>query len=82
MDGAKLVASLLAPHFKLGIKQCPTIDKGKQEIERIPHAIAVGSFMYAMVCVRPYIAHAIGTVNCFLFINPGKEHWNSMKNGL
>ena len=74
MDEAKPGASLPAPHFKLSIKQCPTIDEGKQEIERIPHAIAIGSFMYAMVCSKPYIAHAVGTVNCFLFINPGKEH--------
>ena len=34
--------------------------------------------MYAMVCIRPDIAHAIGTVIRFLS-NPGREHWNAVK---
>ena len=72
-DEAKPVTSPLAPHFKLSIKQRPTTDKEKQEMERVPYASVVGSLMYAMVCTRPDIAHTVGTVNHFLS-NPSKEH--------
>ena len=34
--------------------------------------------MYAMVCTRPDIAYAVGTVSRFLS-NPGREHWNAVK---
>ena len=34
--------------------------------------------MYAMVCTRPYIAHAVGIVTRFL-ANPGKGHWEAVK---
>ncbi|CAN0875048.1 Retrovirus-related Pol polyprotein from transposon TNT 1-94, partial [Linum grandiflorum] len=34
--------------------------------------------MYAMVCTRPDIAHAVGVVSRFLS-NPGKEHWAAVK---
>ena len=34
--------------------------------------------MYAMVCTRPDIAHAVGVVSRFLS-NPGKEHWEGVK---
>ncbi|CAN0898839.1 Retrovirus-related Pol polyprotein from transposon TNT 1-94 [Linum grandiflorum] len=34
--------------------------------------------MYAMVCTRPDIAHAVGLVSRFLS-NPGKTHWEAVK---
>ncbi|KAL9254347.1 Retrovirus-related Pol polyprotein from transposon TNT 1-94-like protein [Drosera capensis] len=34
--------------------------------------------MYAMVCTRPDIAHAVGVVSRFLS-NPGKQHWEAVK---
>jgi len=34
--------------------------------------------MYAMVCTRPDIAHAVGVVSRFLS-NSGKEHWEGVK---
>ena len=39
----------------------------------VPYASAVGSLMYAMVCTRPDIAHAVRVVSRFLS-NLGKEH--------
>ena len=44
----------------------------------IPYSSAVGSLIYAMVCTRLDIAHAIGVVNRFL-ANLGKEHWEVVK---
>ena len=34
--------------------------------------------MYAMVCTRPDISHAVGTVSRYMH-NPGKEHWQAVK---
>ena len=34
--------------------------------------------MYAMVCTRPDIAHAVGVLSRFMS-NLGKEHWTTVK---
>ena len=44
----------------------------------VPYASAVGSFMYAMVCTRPNIVHAVGVFSRYM-ANPGKEHWEAVK---
>uniref|UniRef100_A0A2N9EJV5 PGG domain-containing protein n=1 Tax=Fagus sylvatica TaxID=28930 RepID=A0A2N9EJV5_FAGSY len=41
-------------------------------------ASAIGSLMYAMVCTRPDIAHAVGVVSRYMS-NPGKQHWEAVK---
>ena len=70
---AKAVCSPLAGHLKLSSKQCPTSEKDMKEMSKVPYASAVGSLMYAMVCTRPDIAHAVGVVSQFL-TNRRKEH--------
>jgi hypothetical protein len=42
------------------------------------YASAVGSLMYAMVCTRPNIAHAMGVLSRYMS-KPGKEHWTTVK---
>ena len=44
----------------------------------VPYASAVGSLMYAMLCTRQNISHAVGVLRRFMS-NPGKEHWTSVK---
>ena len=78
MSKAKAVCSPLAGHFKLSSKQCPTSEKDMKEMGKVPYASAVGSLMYAMVCTRSDIAHAVGVVSRFLS-NPGKEHREAVK---
>ena len=78
MDKAKAVSTPLGAHFKLSMKQCPPTDAQENDMEKFPYASAVGSLMYAMVCTRPDIAHAVGVVSRFMS-NPGKEHWNAVK---
>ena len=51
MDKEKHVNCPLAGHFKLSSSQCPTSDEEKHEMQKIPYASAVGSLMYAMVCI-------------------------------
>jgi len=78
MEKTKAVSCPLANHFRLSTKQSPSTDDERRKMERIPYASAVGSLMYAMVCTRPDIAHAVGVVSRFLS-NPGKEHWDAVK---
>jgi hypothetical protein len=47
-------------------------------MSRVPYSLAVGSLMYAMVCTRPDIAHAVGVVSMYMN-NTGKEHWEAVK---
>ncbi len=60
------------------MKQCPSSDDEKEDMKKVPYASAVGSLMYAMVCTRPDIAHAVGFVSRFLS-NAGREHLNAVK---
>lgn len=71
MSKAKPVTTPLAGQSALSTNQCPTSEKDKEEMKKVPYASAVGSLMYAMVCTRPDIAHAVGVVSRFLS-NPGK----------
>nr|GEW73389.1 retrovirus-related Pol polyprotein from transposon TNT 1-94 [Tanacetum cinerariifolium] len=66
MDKAKVVSSPLTPNFKLTDKDCPSSKKNIEKMDRVPYASAVGSLMYAMVCTRPDLAHAVGVVSRFL----------------
>ncbi|XP_057541678.1 secreted RxLR effector protein 161-like [Amaranthus tricolor] len=47
-------------------------------MSRVPYASAVGSLMYAMVCTRSDLAHAVSVVSRFMS-QPGKEHWQAVK---
>ena len=47
-------------------------------MHHVPYASTVGGLMYAMVCTRPDIAHAISTVSIFMS-NPGRPHWEAVK---
>ena len=47
-------------------------------MSKVSYASAVGRLMYAIVCTRPDIAHAVGVVSRYMN-NPGKEHWMVVK---
>eukprot|EP00253_Pinus_taeda_P026673 PITA_26673 len=59
---------------KLSAEQCPKTQEEEEDMSRVPYASAVGSLMYAMVCTRPDIAHAVRVLSMFMS-KPGKEHW-------
>ena len=40
---------------------------------KVPYSNAVGSLMYAMICTRLDLAHAVSVVSRYM-ANPGKEH--------
>jgi hypothetical protein len=47
-------------------------------MSHVSYASAVGNLMYAMVCTRQVIAHAIGVLSRYMS-KPGKEHWTTVK---
>ena len=47
-------------------------------MSRVLYSSTIGSLMYAMVCTRPDIAHAVGVVRRYMN-NIGKEHWEEIK---
>ena len=68
----------LASHFKLSSILCPSSVEEKDYMSHVPYANSVGCLMYAMVCTRPDISHAVGVVSKYME-NPGKEHSNAVK---
>jgi hypothetical protein len=78
MQNAKPVSTPLANHFKLTKEMCPKTQEEIEYMSSVSYSSAVGSLMYAMVCTRQDIAHAVGVVSRYMN-NPGKEHWEVVK---
>ncbi|PON33692.1 hypothetical protein PanWU01x14_350640, partial [Parasponia andersonii] len=78
MNGAKPVSTPLASHFKLTKEQSPSTEQERAYMAKVPYSSAIGSLMYAMVCTRPDIAHAVGVVSRYMS-NLGKQHWEAVK---
>ena len=68
--------------FRHGIhlskKMCPSTPEEIERMSKIPYASAIGSLMYAMLCTRPDIAHAVSVTSRYQS-NPCEEHWTSVK---
>ncbi|XP_062093771.1 secreted RxLR effector protein 161-like [Humulus lupulus] len=47
----------------LSKKKSPQNPQEEEEMKQIPYAFVVGSLMYAMLCTRPDICHAVGVVS-------------------
>ncbi|XP_071920611.1 secreted RxLR effector protein 161-like [Coffea arabica] len=63
---------------KFSLEQCPKNAFEEKEMQKIPYASAVGSLMYAQVCMRPDIAYITGMLGRYLS-NPGLDHWKVIK---
>src|ERR1700686_2428209 len=78
MQDSKLVKVPIPVGVKLSVEQCPKTQEEEEDMSCVPYASAVDSLMYAMVCTRPNIAHAVGVLSRFMS-KPGKEHWAVVK---
>ncbi|KAK3042297.1 hypothetical protein RJ639_001892 [Escallonia herrerae] len=78
MLNAKPVSTPLGAHFQLSSQLCPSTKEDVEYMSRVPYANAVGCLMYAMVCTRPDISHAVSMVSRYMG-NPGKKHWDAVK---
>ena len=63
---------------KFSLKQCPSNDLERNEMQKIPYASIVGSLMYAQVCTRSDIAFIVGVLGRYLS-DPGVQHWKAAK---
>uniref|UniRef100_A0A2N9HDQ7 Reverse transcriptase Ty1/copia-type domain-containing protein n=1 Tax=Fagus sylvatica TaxID=28930 RepID=A0A2N9HDQ7_FAGSY len=78
MDKAKPISTPLGSHFRLTMDQSPKTEQEQAYMSKVSYTSAIGSLMYAMVCTRPDIAHAVGVVSRYMS-NPGKQHWEAIK---
>ena len=59
--------------------QSPATAEEREIMDKVPYALAIGSIMYAMLCTRPDVAHAISLTSRYQS-DPGSEHWIAVKN--
>ncbi|CAH9133567.1 unnamed protein product [Cuscuta epithymum] len=78
MQDAKPENVPLGSHFKLSKEDSPKNNEERVQMQNITYASTIGIIMYAMVCTRPNIAHAVGVVSRFMG-DPGKRHWEAVK---
>ena len=78
MSQAKSVSTPLATHFRLSTSSGPVDIEEERYMSTVPYACAVGNLMYAIVCTRPDIAHAVSVVSRFMS-KSGKEHWKTVQ---
>jgi transposase InsO family protein len=78
MSNAKPIDTPSAANVHLSVDHAPKSIEEREYMSRVPYSNAVGSLMYAMVCTRPDIAHAVSVVSRFMG-TPGKEHWKAVK---
>ena len=66
MNETKPMSTTLGSHFKLSKEQSPKTEEERDHMSKVPYASAIGSLMYAMVCTRPDIAHAVEVMSRFM----------------
>ena len=78
MNEPKPISTPLGSHFKLSKEQSSKTEEEMDHMSKMPYTSAIGCLMYAMVCTRPNIAHAVGVVSRFMS-RSGKQHWEAVK---
>ena len=53
-------------HLKLTKDMCPKTQEEEDKMSKVPYASTNGRLMYSMVCIRPYIAHAVGVISRYM----------------
>ncbi|NDX61125.1 hypothetical protein G3N22_19985 [Acinetobacter baumannii] len=56
----------------------PSSKEERETMSRVPYASAIGSIMYAMLCTRLDVAHALSITSRFQQ-DPGVKHWTAVK---
>ena len=63
---------------KFNERQCPKNDLEREQMQKIPYALAVGSLIYTQTCTRPDISFAVGMLGRYQS-NLSMEHWKAAK---
>ena len=77
MQNANPISTPLDIRLKLSMEMCPKTHEEIEYMSKVPYSSIVGCLMYAMVCTRPYITHAVGVVRKYMN-NLGKESWREV----
>ena len=73
MQECKPVKVPIPVGVRVSVEQFPKTQEEEEDMSHVPYASAVVSLMYAMVCTRPDIAHAVGVLSKYMS-KLGKEH--------
>ena len=65
----------------LSKKDSPSRREQREYMSKISYASTIGSIMYAMLCTRLAVAHALSMTSRFQQ-NPGEKHWTVVKKSL
>ena len=79
MENSKRGLIPMSQGIHLSKKHSPNTSEERERMSRIPYASAIGSIMYAMLCTRPDVAHALSVTSRYQ-ADPGEEHWKAVKN--
>ena len=74
MQECKLVKVSTPIGVRLSAEQCPNTEEEEEDTSHVPYASSVRSLMYATVCTRPNITHAVGVLSRYMS-KLGKDHW-------
>ena len=66
MENAKAISTPLPSHLKLTKEMCPKTQEEEHKMSKLSYTSAIGSLMYAMVCTRLDIAHALGVLSRYM----------------
>ncbi|GKF82890.1 hypothetical protein Tco_0244546, partial [Tanacetum coccineum] len=78
MQNCKPISTPFPTNVNLSSKMSSSSEKKRREMSQVPYASAVGSLMFAMICTRLDVAHAVGVVSRYM-AEPGREHWKAVK---
>ncbi|KAK9044427.1 hypothetical protein V6N11_058327 [Hibiscus sabdariffa] len=65
--------------ISLSKEMCPSSPQERERMSQIPYASAIGSIMYAMICTRPDLSHALSMTSQYQ-ANLGEGHLIPVKN--
>ena len=63
MENSNKSYLLIGQEISLSKKDCLTTSEEREWMSRVPYALAVGSIMYAMPCIRPDIAYSLSVLS-------------------
>ena len=78
MQDCKPIDTTMEKGETLSLRLCPITSKENEQVSKVLYLSAVGSLIYAMMCTRPNICHAIGVASRYQY-NPSQEHWKAVK---
>ena len=80
MEKSKCILQVpILPKTKFTSDDCPTDQAEIDHMKKVPYRSAIGSLMYLATCTRPDISYAVSMCASFMH-NPGKAHWEAVKN--